>query len=139
VACGNNKVSRGMLSSQPRSTAQQGRLLFNETRRAPEQVMVTNKRGKFKLVDAMYSQSRKDGTVDRFLDENRNETFNASLHIHEIFEPSGDVFLHITDRRGFTPAQKLHEIPLRAPSAKQVQAAEMRLAAILGDLKSGKR
>lgn len=139
MACGNNKVSRGYLSSQPSSTAQQGARLFNETRRAPEQLMVTNKRGKFKLVDAMYSGDRGDGTVERFLDQNRNETFNASLHIHEIHEPNGDVFLHITDRRDGAPAQQSHKTRLRAPSGNQVNAAEARLAAILGDLKSGKQ
>ena len=131
VACGNNKVSRSYLSSQPSSASQQGHRLFNETKRAPEQLMVTNKKGAYKLVEAMYSGNRKDGTVERYLDENRNETFNASLHIHEIHEPNGDVFLHITDRRAGGPAQHSDHVVLKQASGSQVNAAEQRLAGIM--------
>lgn len=139
VACGNNKVSRGYLSSQPSSTAQQGVRLFNETARAEGKVVLKNSRGRELMVDRKYSYIRRDGSVHYFLDENRNKTLNEKLHVHVRHdEKNGEVHLHITDRRGGGAAQPLHPTTLRAPSGNEVNAAEVRLAAILRDMKSGK-
>lgn len=140
MACGNNMVSRGYLSSQPSSNAQQGTRLFNETARAEGKVRIRNSRGREQLVDRKYSDVRKDGSVHYFLDENRNKTLNENLHVHVRHdEKKGEVQLHITDRRGGGAAQQPHSVTLRAPSGNEVNAAEARLAAILRDMKSGKQ
>jgi hypothetical protein len=140
VACGNNKVSRGYLSSQPSSTAEQGARLFNETARAEGKVAVKNSRGRQLLVDRKYSDIRRDGSVHYYLDENRNKTLNENLHVHvQHDEKKGEVHLHITDRRGGGAAERSNSTTLRAPSGNEVNAAEARLAAILRDMKSGKQ
>lgn len=140
VACGNNKVSREYLSSQPSPTAQQAIRLFNETARAEGKVAVTNSRGREQLVERKYSDIRRDGSIHYFLDENRNQTLNEKLHVHVRHdEKKGEVQLHVTDRRGGGPAQQSHSTTLRAPSGNEVNAAEARLAAILRDMKSNKR
>ena len=73
-----------------------------------------------------------DGKVDRYLDSNRNETLNSQLHIHEILHADGTVTMHITDRRdGGAAKQVAAELFLRPVSGNEVNAAEVRLAAIM--------
>lgn len=141
MACGNNKVSRDYLSSQPTSATSRSQRLFNDTRRArDEQIVLVNSKGEHKLVEERYSNVRRDGAVEYFLDENRNKTLDPKLHVHVIHdERKNEVHLHITDRRGSERAVHTHKTTLPHPSGNEVNAAETRLAMILRDMKSGKK
>lgn len=147
LACGNNNVSREYLSSQPASTSQQSQRLFNETQRAEGKATITNSKGREMRVNQKYSGatgSIKDLTkaesIHRYLDENRNHTLNTTLHIHERHdEKKGEVHLHITDRRAGGSAKHSHHIQLQRPSGNDVNKAEMKLAAILKEMKADQK
>jgi hypothetical protein len=156
MACGNNHISRGYLTSQPVSAkSQANRLLIdirrassspttqpmkaeleeiplkNDTRKA-DKVEIVKKSGRRKTVDEYYSQIRKDGAIDYLLDKNRNQTLESKLHIHVIHEKSGKVVMKITDRRGGLRAIEYEPIPpLLNPSGNEVKEAEVKLARIL--------
>lgn len=140
MACGNTHVTRAELSSQPSSPQQQGERLFNETRRAEGRVQVQDARGRWMTPDRKYSDLREDGQIHRFLDENRNATLDAALHIHVVHdERNGVVSMQITDRRGALPATHVGGISLKAPSGNEVNEAEAHLATILQTMRSGPR
>ncbi|MDA8046705.1 MAG: hypothetical protein M0Z30_15930 [Actinomycetota bacterium] len=131
MACGNNHISRGYLTSQPTKAQLEGIPLKNDTRKA-DKVEILKKSGRRKTVDEYYSQIRSDGAIDYLLDKNRNQTLESKLHIHVIHEKSGKVVMKITDRRGGLRAIEYEPIPpLLNPSGNEVRAAEVKLARIL--------
>lgn len=126
MACGNNKISRDYLSSQPASGQSQGDRLF-ASQAAPDKVSVGGK-----LVDAYFSQyTSSSQTSDYFLNDRGQKTFDPTLHVHVIHDDGkAEVRMLITDRRDGT-TQHSDRVTLKAPSGTQVNAAEERLVAIL--------
>ncbi len=100
-----------------------------------DEISIKTGSGKEIKVEQKFSDIRKDGSVHRFLDSNRNETLNSQFHIHEILKEDGSVSMHITDRRDGEAAKHTAHEELRPVSGNDVNAAEARLAAIMQTMK----
>jgi len=126
VACGNNKISRDYLTSQPASTQSQSDRFFAALR-APETVRVGGKDR-----EAYFSRfTSTSNTTEYFLDDKGRKTFDPSRHVHVIHDDGkSEVRMHITDRQDGRTLHTDH-VRLPRPSGNAVNAAEARLVSIL--------
>jgi hypothetical protein len=132
MACGNNHVTRGHLSSQPTPVNSASAALS----KAQVQAAITKQRLPKISVDGSKPrqafQSRYSrGQVDYFIGPDGEQTHDPNLHIHVIHKANSDVTMHITNRRDHTRST---ELALKAPDGNLVREAELALAEILRSL-----